>query len=198
MSIYELFDNYPNIESRIKYAKETYGQPLYIKQSTYNVIVKSECMSIEFLSFTSWEVFGKYQIIENINNRILSLNNNLEIIKILFLMKIYVKRWYNICARPPKTHSHNDGGGNIYKLYKKTVSFTYLKILIYNYYSMNISHYITTLESNFQQQLDQKDAEIEILKNEIHKLKPNTTVNIPRKISTTQKDIIDQLKTITA
>ena len=63
---------------------------------------------------------------------------------------------------------------------------------------MNISHYITTLESNFQQQLDQKDAEIEILKNEIHKLKPNTTVNIPRKISTTQKDIIDQLKTITA
>ena len=63
---------------------------------------------------------------------------------------------------------------------------------------MNISHYITTLESNFQQQLDQKDAEIEKLKNEIHELKPKTTVTIPRKISTTQEEIIEQLKTIMA
>jgi len=123
MSIYELFDNYPNIESRTKYAKETCGQPLFIKQSTYNVIVKSECKSIEFLSFTNWEMFGKYQIIENINNRMLSLINNLENFKIICLMKKYTKRWYAICARPPKTYSHNDRGGNIYKLYEAQFNF---------------------------------------------------------------------------
>jgi len=63
---------------------------------------------------------------------------------------------------------------------------------------MNISHYITDLQLDFKQQLEHKDKEIEKLKIKIYELQPKTTVTIPRKVFTTQEEIIEQLKTTMA
>jgi hypothetical protein len=115
---YELFDSYPDIQSRIKYVNEIIKEPLHITTFTYNSIIERECKYIEFLSMTSWTEFGKNEIIKNVNNQLSNLCVNLKIFYKMHIVNKYAKKWINICTRPPKTFSNHDSGGYIYKLYE--------------------------------------------------------------------------------
>ena len=60
---------------------------------------------------------------------------------------------------------------------------------------MNISQYISDIEKNFTLQIERKDNEIFLLKQQIKELKSKLSINPPMKVKT-EEDILKELRMI--
>jgi hypothetical protein len=86
-------------------------------KSIYNII-EDECKTIDVMSRESYNSFVRYELILSISKRCEHLIWNINIIvnevNNIVISKRVIRKWMEICFRPPKFFNNYDEGGYLY------------------------------------------------------------------------------------